>query len=723
MLFRRRWGALRGAALALLVTLLAACADEPGPTVAVPAEPGAPAAPEGPAFALSGACVVTAASRTYGGDAFADLNDFGRILSDADNAGCAANAAGALADKLRAIRSVDYDWFGDEWIDGNYVAMVLAAGDRIGYHGHMTAPLDSLLDWAASSFQVVGEPLNGCGLEQTDNCMDGTSAAAAAYGWIAAYRYRHNDPQRATAARNAAYTYIDLAFSSVCLRRVTTGVGPLCENGSVTPAMIRTGEAYTWSWNAGFQFPAYGFGLVTSIAAAILGIEGSGQGYSMSQPNRDVAVGLFEEIRRVVDAAPSPDVWKPCVAPTGSGSSWNLTSATTFCGGDPPYQPEMYALRPFYQAEVGYTPPTTGYPSSYFRASHFDLSTAAASRPAWFGYGRYVFYGELGYSWWTSRRPYMPMDAYQPKGYLERVDGGRMAHGWACDPDVPSKAVRVELRVAGSVVTGLANQPSDGAITTECQGGSAHRFSIQLPGTVPVGSPVSARTLDYTYGYTDLACSQAGTCVVPATPTVQVVWVQPAEASWGQPNTLTAAGHASGGTGGVKLEWRDVTFTSNPSWITIAYEAPLDANNSWSNTVPTPYDCHTIQVRATYFGVTTPTFIYYGKTSVHCTETTRMIWIQPSSTAGFGPPGSLVVAGEAKGAPDGTTVAMYYRNVSLGQSTFTRKNYDAPVDANGIWLNDIPNANPAHVYEVYGVYDVMTTNRCTYSGNGANNWC
>jgi hypothetical protein len=720
MLSRRRWTALRGAALAVLTLALGACSDQPGPTASPP--PGAPvAAPQEPAFALSGACVITAASRTYGGDAFADLNDFGRILSDADNPGCAANASGALTDKLRAIKAVDYDWFGDEWIDGNYVAMVLAAGDRIGQHGHMTAPLDSLLDWVASSFWVVGEPLNGCGLEQTDNCLDGTSAAAAAYGWIAAYRYRHNDPQRATAARNAAYTYIDLAFASVCLRRVTTGVGPLCENGSVTPAMIRTGEAYTWSWNAGFQFPAYGFGLMTSIAAAILGIEGSGQGYSLSQPNRDVAVGLFEETRRVVNATPSPDVWTQCVVPSGSGNSWNLTATTPNCGGDPPYQPEMYALKAFYQAEVGYTPPTTGYQSSYFRAAHFDLSTAAASRPGWFGYGRYVFYGELGYSWWTTRRGYQPLDSYDARGYLDRIDGARVAHGWACDPDAPTKAVRVELRVGGTVTTGLANLTSDGAINTQCGGGSAHRFSIQLPsGTV--GQTVSTRVLDYTYGFTDVGCGQVP-CTVPAAPTVQVVWVQPAEASWGQPNTLTAAGHANGGTGGVKLEWRDVTFSSNPPWTLISYEAPLDGNGSWSNTVPTPYDCHVIQVRATYFGVTTPTFIYDGRTSVHCTETARMIWIQPSSTAGFGTPGALVVAGEARNAPSGTTVAMYYRNLSLGQSAFTRKNYDAPTDANGIWINDIPNANPSHVYEVYAVYDVITTPRCTYTGNGVNNWC
>ena len=342
MLIRKPGAWPRIAALALLAA--AACSDDPAPTASVAP---ALAAPDAPALALSGACVIQSVNRSYVSDGFSQLNDFGRIFSDADNPNCAANAASVLTDKLKNTRLADYDWFGDDWLDGNYVAMVLAAADRIGAHGHMTAALDAELQWVVNTFQVVDEPLNGCGLQQTDNCLDGNSAAAAGYGWIAAYRWRHNDPNGATAARTSAKTYIDASFASVCLRRVSLGVGPLCENGTVTPAMIRTGEAYTWSWNIGFQYPAYGFGLVTSIAAAVLGIEGSGQGYSMSQPNRDVAIGLFEEMRRVVDAAPSPDVWTRCVVPQGGGSAWDFTATTPDCGGNPPYQPEMYALRPF----------------------------------------------------------------------------------------------------------------------------------------------------------------------------------------------------------------------------------------------------------------------------------------------------------------------------------------------------------------------------------------
>lgn len=720
MLSRKRWGGYRTAALALLTAALAACGDDPHPAAPVTATAG----PGAPRFALSGACVITPAARTYSSDAFSALNDFGRILADADNPGCAANAASVLRDKLAATRAADYDWFGDEWIDGNYVAMVLAAADRIGQHGHMTAALDAELQWVANTFRYVTEPLNGCGLTQTDGCLDGYSAAAAGYAWIAAYLYRHNDPSGASAARSMARSYIDESFASVCIRQNSTTSGPLCDG---TPAMLAAGTAQTWSWNEGPQNPAYGFGLMTSIAAAVLGWESSSGPYTFTADQKTVARGLFEEARRLVAPSPTLDQWPACKVPrqTSPGTWIIRTDTSVYCGRVSPtsgYEPNMYALKAFYAARLGYTPPAGGYQSGTFNDGHFDRSTAESSRPGWFGYGRYVFYGDLGYRWWTQRRGYMPMDAYEARGYLDRVDGGRVAHGWACDQDVPGKAVRVELRVAGSLVTGLANQPSEGAVNTLCGGGSAHRFSIQLPaGTVGYG--VTARALDYTYGYTDLACSQAGACVVPAAPTVEVVWVQPAEVSWGQPNTLTVAGNASGGTGGVKMEWRDVTFTSNPPWNAVAHEAPLDANGGWSNTLPSPYDCHTFQVRATYFGVTSAVFTYYGRTSGHCAETARMIWIQPASTAGFGPPGSLVVAGEAKGAPEGTTVSMYYRNVTLGQASFTKKSYSPTTDANGIWLNDIPNADPYHQYEVYATYDVITTSRCTYTGNNANNWC
>ncbi|HEU0013856.1 MAG TPA: hypothetical protein VFQ45_09235 [Longimicrobium sp.] len=707
----RRFASL---AAALLTAALAACSD--GPSLPQAAPP-----PGDPARALSGACVILSSTRTY--DSIRQLNGFGRILVDADNPSCAKNAAATLRDKLANTRAKEPGYF-QTWLAGNIVAMVLAAADRIGTYGYMTPELDAQLQWVATSYRHEPEP-HGCGRTGTDLCTDTYSAAAAGYAWVTAYWFRHNDP-RSGDTRIKALDWMDSTFASVCIRRVATVVGDLCDGSA---SEIPTGVSRTLSLNEGQQWPAYGFGLMTSVAAAVLGYEGSllWGTYSFNTAQKNIARGLFEETQRVVDIVPNPDVFRRrCVRPVRDSTGWALRDSTADCAGLDPfpplylptikYQPQMYALYRFYRDRLGYTQPPGVYTSSALFVGHYSLGDP----DAFFGYGRYAFYGELGHGWWSPRRPYMPMDYNPAMGYIDRVDGGRVAHGWACDRDTAQAAVRVELTVGGSVVSGLANQPSEDAVRTECGGGTAHRFAIQLPaGTV--GYTVSGRAYDYTYGVDPLTCIAAGGCVVPPPPTVQVVWVRPAESSWGPANTQTAAGHAAGGQGTVRVEWRDVTFTSNPAW-SLAGDVALDAGNSWSATLPSPYDCHTFQVRATYFGFTSSVFTYYGKTGGYCGETSRMIWVQPSSTAGIGPPGALVAGGEARGAPAGTRVGLWYRNATLN-GAWTRKETDAPIDANGFWVNDIPNADPYHQYQVYSTYDVITTPVCTYQGTNGISWC
>jgi hypothetical protein len=171
----------------------------------------------------------------------------------------------------------------------------------------------------------------------------------------------------------------------------------------------------------------------------------------------------------------------------------------------------------------------------------------------------------------------------------------------------------------------------------------------------------------------------------------------------------------------VQMQWRDASL--NGAWNTVAWQPAPDPNTAgWSNTLPSSNYCHDFQVRAIYSGVTSATYTYAGRTSGYCSEAARMIWIQPSSTAGFGTPGALVVAGEATGAPAGTTVAMWYRNVTTG-GAWTKAPFEANTDPNGIWLNEIQNANPSHQYAVYASYDVITTSTCTYAGGNNITWC
>ena len=590
----------RGAAAALLALALGACQDLPNPA--------APEPPAAPGFALTGGCVIQSDTHTYAMTSFGDFNDFGRILSDADNPACAANAAGVLASKLAAIRGSSSNFFGDDWLDGNYVAMVMAAADRIAAHGYTTAALESELQWVASTFHQVPEPLNGCGLDQTDNCLDGHSAAAAGYGWLAAYYFRHGNTSAAQSARSEAANYINAFFESVCIRQNSTGTGPLCDG---TPAMVAANTARTYSWNLGQQFPHYGMGQLTGISAAVLGWErgGGATPYPFTQAHQQVARGLFEETRRVV--SPPSTYLVACNKPQLSGGSWSLAGRDTAdCAG--PYEkhrPDMFALREFFSDRLGYTPPTTGYQSSAVEPGAFDLQ----DRHAYFGYGRYVFYGELGHDWWVTERG---------------------------------------------------------------------------------GSP-------------------------PVNATVTVEWVNPSGVTWGPANTLTAAGYARNGSGGVRMEWREVTFNPNTAWNVVAWQPSPDGNGGWSNTLPSDNYCRTYQVRAVYSGVTSAVYTFNGSTAGYCSV--RIIWVQPAERAGIGAPGSLVAAGEAKGASAGTTVALWWRDITAN-GPWIRKDYEAGMDANDIWLNDTYTIDPYHQYEVWVDYDVVS-HSCIYQGNNDITWC
>lgn len=110
--------------------------------------------------------------------------------------------------------------------------------------------------------------------------------------------------------------------------------------------------------------------------------------------------------------------------------------------------------------------------------------------------------------------------------------------------------------------------------------------------------------------------------------------------------------------------------------------------------------------------------------SVSLTTAARVIWEQPAANAGFGPPGSLVIAGSAVGAPAGTTVQMWWRDATANPNgAFTADPYTPLPDAGGIWLHAIANANYSHRYEVYVTYGGVTSATCAYTPNSSITWC
>src|SRR4030095_6786568 len=211
-----------------------------------------------------------------------------------------------------------------------------------------------------------------------------------------------------------------------------------------------------------------------------------------------------------------------------------------------------------------------------------------------------------------------------------------------------------------------------------------------------------------------------GQSVTTPQASASVAWVQPSEYSWGPPNTMTAAGYAQNGTGGVQVLWRDET--AGTGWITVPFQATPAVDGTWSNTLDTSNRCHTYQLYVNYSGVRSADFVYNGLTSGYCTESASIIWIQPASTAGFGPPGSLVVAGSASSGPSGTQVFLAYRDITAG-TAWIPLSYAPVPDSSNIWYNAIENANPFHMYQVQVRYDAVTSAICTYQGTNSITWC
>jgi hypothetical protein len=301
------------------------------------------------------------------------------------------------------------------------------------------------------------------------------------------------------------------------------------------------------------------------------------------------------------------------------------------------------------------------------------------------------------------------------QGYHDIANCEGMA-GWAWDSSKPNTPITVYLyegtRYLGSAFAGDYRPDLAGSY-----GNGYHGFAW---GNVP-------SLLDGAVHYVSVHYAQDPNSPllnntprpISCRPSVSIAWIQPSGLSWGPANTLTAAGFATQGSGNVTLQWQDVTL--NGPWNTVAYQAPTNPNNGgWSNTIPSADTCHVFQAIAQYSGVSA-SGSYDGVAQGFCSF--RVIWIQPQSSAGFGPPGSLVIAGSAQGGPSGALVTLWFKD-DTAQSAWTPLSYQAPTDANGIWYNAIENVNYSHQYSVYITYnDVRSKGTCSYYGNNQATTC
>ena len=601
------------------------------------------------------ACVSTDSMNTYHGDS-TDLNDYGALFIDAGDPNCAEGAMNRLTAKLAShLNSGGFPGPFHNWRDGYYVALIYGAALRLGEQGWASKDLDWQLDYSPDGHPTVantfihkdsgvpGEGSSPCNPEVFNTCMDDFAGSAAGFAWMAAYKSRrvipgHNsiDPD-VKGKRDAAAYYIHQSMSAVCIRKtpldenrlVDNHPGPVCDG---TIDLLIAGQAQTLTVNGGVQLIHYGFGLMTSVLSAAQGYELAGGGsFPFTPSERVIAQGLYDEIARHADASGNYRTPADCLKREQNGAIVGGSPCDgSFIEGtpEPPYEPNMYQLYgPYDHYFHGVIDPSSGkYTSNTFAGSLFNTNDPSAH----FGYGRLTTYRDMGGNWIPDGAPNMPVDDYDPlEGRLD-VSATGLATGWTCDQDAPDKAIKVDLYTGDlwppvyvlPAASGYANLASESFINSQCGGGMAHRFQIQLPPEAQ-GMAIHAFGLDYTwYGFTELHCQASPVCSYPACATATITAQpvsNPATIPQGATSTLTIG---AGGTTPT-IEWYTSAGSSigSGSSITVSPTVTTTYHASVSNSCTTPFNSPDVTVsvcdtaRVSWQPTSSPSVIDSGSSS------------------------------------------------------------------------------------------------------------
>ena len=464
---------------------------------------------------LLAACATDGMSvpASYHNNTNADLNDWGAISMDSNVSECAKQAHDRLLQKLQSTP----DSYFQQSLAGYYVALIFSAGVRLGSFGwfntatdpvYSTDTLAGQLDRVKTAYTEISHA-GDCGDGFHGNsCMDDYAGEAAAWGWVAAYQLKRGDANTGETI-GKAQARIASFFDNVCMHKGTLNLDNVC---NATYAELANGQAEVFPYEHGFESVHYGFGLLTSIDDAIIGLEAAGSGYDLSEEEKTKARGLMSNIQSHVSNGSTWNFPDDCRKPTATG--YDLVECKDFGGGG--YDPRMYRLGHFFLAPAPGQPPwVSGHVGNAPAGAYQSDGNCCASYPGWelsnfdseFGYGRYATYYDQAFTWYISRGDpysdrYMPFDNNPAKGYLDAVNDDGWAYGWACDPDAPNSFVKVDLYANGVKIPDAADQyatsGSESEVNSRCGGGTAHRWYSQVSSSY-LGQTITAKARDYTF--------------------------------------------------------------------------------------------------------------------------------------------------------------------------------------------------------------------------------
>ena len=209
----------------------------------------------------------------------------------------------------------------------------------------------------------------------------------------------------------------------------------------------------------------------------------------------------------------------------------------------------------------------------------------------------------------------------QYEGYLDQADCNVLA-GWAWDRYLPNTPITVDIYANGVLqASGISASSYRADLAAAGKGNGYHAFVWTVPQNLKTGQTFS---IVVNHGGTGAALGATPKWITcsQSPPSVSVAWIRPAEVTWGPPGTLTVAGYALNGTGGVQLWWRDVSL--NGPWNAVGWAPVPDQYGQWSNTIPNSNNCHVYQVWVAYSGTYTSAE-YDGPSSGYCHSSTIQV--------------------------------------------------------------------------------------------------
>lgn len=399
-------------------------------------------------------------------DSDKNFNALGLIFRAARDPNCSAQARDKLVSFLQDTKNKRGVGWWQDFLSGAYVGFVMASGLEIGGRGHMTLELDRMIRDVGDAYQF-NFSTDPCGLLANDpsgpapglqmarranSCMDDYAIAVTGFGWKTAY-WRLSGRYWQT-PRAQTITYIKKSLTTqdaICVHSPTmyaseqiipiNGYEPRQCNAGIADLGAFGSDAFLLSLNHGNQAPAYGFGLLSSVAAgyvALSVVQAPVKSTELTANQKKVFQYLWKE---AVDATQPTGVFYNygqddngrCYnvrgIPTGpryiqNNPRWGCEDQQFFFGdaSEPTsptpvvprngtyngYRAKWYRLDYFYDFN-SYAKGTGGG----FAFNTFDSTGLSSNINEFFGPARYETYGVLGSSFFVQQPPLTAGTAYR----------------------------------------------------------------------------------------------------------------------------------------------------------------------------------------------------------------------------------------------------------------------------------------------------------------------